>query len=278
MKSLNLCLFISTFVLLTSVDNYGQGLPVDNVSTSLPCLDKNFNVRVIMTVDSSTRAALMTEQQVDAILAEASYYFSPICVSLSSCSYDVLPNYAYNKLDSLRRVEEMGIVYHYPRRITLFIVNEVYGSECGYSYYDGLNSRNMARIFVELNCTDTPAQQIAHHVGSLLGLLDTNHRPTEELADGSNCATTGDRICDTPADPFGAWRDDEGNWREFANPNLAFYADGCEFIWEEKDDAGNFYNPNTTNMMSPYNCKCSFTREQFLRMVENYNNSNYIKY
>lgn len=257
---------------------YSQGLPVDDASKSLPCLDKNFNIRVIMTVDSATRVPLKTKTEVETILAEASEYFSPICVSFSSCSHDVLENYSYNKLNRENRIEEMGVVYHYPRRITLFFVNEVHGLDCGYSYHDGLSSNNMARIFVELKCGDDPAQQIAHHVGSLLGLLKTNEGRAEELADGSNCATTGDEICDTPADPYGMKRDTSGVWTLAPEPAKEGYVSGCDFIWKEKDDNGHFFNPNTTNMMSPYNCKCSFTREQFLKMVDNYYDSGHLKY
>lgn len=278
MKATNLYLIISLITYLALAKGIGQGLPLDNVSKSLPCLEKNFNVRVIMTVDSATRMPLKTSTEIDAILAEASQYFSPICVSLSSCSYDVLENYSYNKLANETRIEEMGIVYHYPRRITLFIVNEIEGFECGYSHYDGLNSRNQALIFVELKCGDNPAQQIAHHMGSLLGLLDTNHGLAEELVDGSNCASAGDQICDTPADPYGMKRDESGNWTVSEEPGTEGYTIGCDFIWEVKDDKGNYYNPNTTNIMSPYHCKCAFSREQFLRMVDNYNNSSQINY
>ena len=278
MKLRYLCLLVISLQYAAMEQYFAQGLPVDDVSKSLPCLDKNFNVRVVMTVDSATRQPLKTPTEVDEMLAAASEYFAPICVSLSSCSFEALENYSYNRLYSDTRIEEMGVVYHYPRRITLFIVNEVNGHDCGFSYYDGLNSRDRARIFVELRCGDNPAQQIAHHLGSLMGLLPTNYSLAEELADGSNCATAGDQICDTPADPYGAKRDSSGIWIPVPDPTKEKYTNGCDFIWQVKDNQGHFFNPKTTNMMSPYNCKCAFTREQFLRMVDNYHNSSHIKY
>lgn len=278
MKTQFLCLLVMLMTLLSSAKCLAQQLPINDVSKSLPCVDKNFNIRVIMTVDSTTRQPLLSHSQVDSILVKASEYFTPICMSFSSCSHDILENYSYNKLSKARRIEEMGIVYHYPRRITLFFVNEVYGNNCGHSYYDGLNSRNKARIYVELFCQDSPAVQIAHHVGSLLGLLETNHSAATELVNGSNCATAGDEICDTPADPYGVDRDTSGQWMINPKPNMNNYVDGCNFKWLRVDNKGEFYNPMTTNIMSPYHCKCSFTRGQFLRMVDNYNKSNYIKY
>ena len=272
---------IYLMALLTSLMTYSlsaQTIPVDNVSNSLPCLDKNFNVRVVIPVDSASRVPLLTEDEVDSLLQKASHYFSPICMSFTSCSYDVLANYSYGLIRRADRRQEMSILYHYPRRITLFVVQELDKGKCGYSILDGLNTRNKAQIFVSISCEDGLAEQFAHHMGTLLGLLDTNHDAGSELVNATNCQTAGDQICDTPADPYGMVRDTTGQWTAIQDSLLKDYTMGCDFVWNGKDENGEFFNPITTNLMSPYPCKCAFTREQFLKMVDNYDCTEHLKY
>lgn len=279
MKKPLLCLLITlTYFCLGQLS--AQTSAVDNLSCSLPCLNKNFNVRVVMTIDSSRREPLRTEEQVQAILREASTYFEPICVSLSNCDFHVIQdNYTYNSIDSEERRREMKIVYSYPRRVTILFVNKVTSDDCGYSEYRGLFSHNNAHIFVALKCSEPPALQIAHHMGRLLGLKDTNADNASELVDGSNCATAGDCICDTPADPYRMTRDSITNeWKLSNDFEPADYYDGCEFISELKDDNGDFFSPKTNNIMSSYPCKCSFTPMQFLRMVDNIQSTRRLMY
>lgn len=266
-------------IICFAVSAQAQTIPVDNVSNNLPCLEKNFNIRVVMTVDSTFRKPHLTDVQVDSLLEAASHYFSPICMSFTSCSYDVIPNYSYSKITRAARREEMAVVYHYPRRITLMVVQELDEGKCGYSKLDGLNTHNDAQIFVALDCDDGLAEQFAQHMGTLLGLLPTNYEVGTELVDGSNCQTAGDMICDTPADPFGLPIVDENAQRQIVPiDSLETYLHGCEFIWLGVDQNIEFYNPITTNMMSPYPCKCAFTREQFLKMLDNYDSTAYLKY
>jgi hypothetical protein len=232
-----------------------------------------------MTIDSASLLPLRTSEQVDTILEEANAYFKPICMSFSSCDYNIIDNYAYNYLDDTLRVKEAGIVFSLPRRINVFFVNKLIGEKCGYSYADGFFTDREAQIFIELSCSDNPAEQLAHHMGILLGLLETNTEAGEELVDGSNCSTAGDLICDTAADPYGAVRDSTNMWVQIAvSDPFIYYSPSCEFIWEELDDNGEFFTPQVSNIMSPYPCKCEFTREQYLKMVDNYNKSEIKQY
>ena len=256
----------------------GQNTALDNWSNNLPCLEKNFNLRVLMTVDSASRLPLRTQVEIDNILEKVSEYFQPICMSFSSCNYKVIENYSYNNLFDTLRVKEMGIVYGYPKRINLFFVNNVVNADCGYSYLGGFSTRREAQIYVELSCTDEPAEQIAQHMGRLLGLLNTNHEGYTQLANSDNCLTTGDRLCSTPADPYGYTRDANNVWKTLENPLSEKYYNDCEFIWEVVDDNGEYYTPSMTNMMSPYPCKCHFTEEQFRIMIGAYQTSPYKQY
>lgn len=243
---------------------------------SLPSVEKNFNLQVHMTVDSINKSPLLSFEQVEEILQLANHYFEPIGMSFSACDYNVIEkNYAYSDLKEMIRVKEIGVVYSLPRRINVFFVNSIIEDKCGFSYFNGFATDRNAQIFIELACGDGPAEQLAHHMGILLGLTETNRGEVMELVDGSNCAVAGDSICDTPADPFGMVRDSFNVWvRNTTIPNDSLrYFLGCEFVWEELDDNGEFFTPHTSNIMSPYPCKCEFTREQYLKMVFNYNKS-----
>ena len=242
---------------------------------TLPCLEKNFNLQVFMTVDSVNRLPLLVEEEVQIVLEEASTHFEPICMSFSTCDMVIIENYGYNMLDDDLRAKEAGVVFGLPRRINLFFVKKIFGNDCGFSNRNGFFTEKEAHIFIELGCTDSPSVQLAHHMGHLLGLLPTNFGQANELVDGSNCEIAGDQICDTPADPFGMIRDDNEAWKlyETGIDERPIYLRDCEFVWETKDNNGDFYMPHTSNFMSPYPCKCEFTFEQYLKMVDNFNAS-----
>lgn len=254
----------------------GQEAGLNDLSKNLPCIDKTFCLRVVMTVDSASRAPLVSQEDVTEMLDQAASYFEPICVDFDVCDFEVLPNYGYNDLFNKNRIREMGVLYGHTHRINVFIADKVHGDNCGYAPFGGFATATDARIYIELDCQDGPAEQMAKHMGTLLGLYDTNHNGYTELVDGSNCAIAGDSLCSTPADPFGFRRNLLGQWEDKASKEP--YYSGCEFIWEHQDDNEAFYTPSTTNIMSPYPCKCHFTYEQFEKMVETYNESLYKQY
>jgi len=101
---------------------------------------------------------------------------------------------------------------------------------------------------------------ISHEMGHALSLLhlkgSCNENPNE-----SNCASTGDYICDTPADP--------GVFEE----NILFDLNGNCIGWNGYSCSNlqydiNTYNPDLTNIMSQglSACKTSFSSQQGQRM------------
>tara|TARA_R110001592_G_scaffold119491_5_gene322650 strand:- start:2429 stop:2758 length:330 start_codon:yes stop_codon:yes gene_type:complete len=105
-------------------------------------------------------------------------------------------------------------------------------------------------------------------MGHYFGLPHTwagANAPGSELADGSNCTTAGDQICDTPADPFIEGTEGED-----------YVDDDCRFIDMQQDANGDYYTPDIGNIMSYYpdRCKCGFSHDQFWVMVNTYLNSN----
>lgn len=131
--------------------------------------------------------------------------------------------------------------------------------------------RNRDLICIGMRTVDN-GKTLVHEVGHFFTLLHTFNVNgcgggcrTEEMADGSNCATTGDLICDTPADP--------------ADPN---YIDvrTCRYYGDIKDERGNPYNPLINNFMSYYDACCDykFTPQQYaiIRKIAN-NYRHYLK-
>ena len=97
-----------------------------------------------------------------------------------------------------------------------------------------------------------------HEFGHYFGLYHTFDTSFGiELANGSNCKTSGDLICDTPADPY-----------SIASVTMDA---SCNLNPPTKDSNGEYYTPDGCNIMSYYNSPCNsfkFTTGQFNRMIE----------
>lgn len=140
-------------------------------------------------------------------------------------------------------------------------------------HYRGMyNSLNNTIIIIRHSTQTT----LAHEIGHYLGLYHP-HRNWEKgknkqeavsrtlkKGDKLNCECNGDYLSDTPAEP-----------------DLRFYTDkDCDYTGLLKDDWGDFYQPNTNNIMSyPSNsqCRSNFTTLQkavMLFTIHNLNISN----
>ena len=118
------------------------------------------------------------------------------------------------------------------------------------------------------NSCVTNDSSLAHELGHFFSLIHThgpdNNKMTTELADGSNCDTDGDGICDTPADPM------------LSCDNINNF---CEFTGIETDANGHAFNPDTGNVMSYSRkpCRNHFTNQQLARMYAFYHTTkNYL--
>lgn len=104
---------------------------------------------------------------------------------------------------------------------------------------------------------------IAHELGHNFNLIHTFEPTTpRELIDGSNCNTAGDKVCDTPADPY--------SWPEFPGASETCVS-GCPLGFScniIEASSGLQYNPLTSNIMSyyPSTCQTTFTTGQFTRV------------
>ncbi len=131
------------------------------------------------------------------------------------------------------------------------------GSACGYAY---LPEQELDRILISEEC-GLDGNTIAHEIGHYFDLLHTHgsvnsYTASEELVDGSNCSSTGDLLCDTPADPMLS-----------NNVNSS-----CVYTGSFRDANGQIYQPDTHNMLSYSrgSCRDSFSSGQHSRMANAY--------
>ena len=237
------------FLLLNS--NFVLGQSSFIFKEDLPCVNKQFNVFVHAV--NNYQYKTIKEDDVKEAIAYANDLFAPICVSFKFCEMDTVFNYYYNSLDS-DKMDELDVLYEQHNRINLFVIlggfPNPYIREVVTGSIDSLTGSNLY-----INSTGAFPQALGH----FFGLDYTFKGDKEELVDGSNCETSGDKICDTPADPYTLIR----------KPSK--YVDGlCRFIRLEKDPNGDFYQPDVTNIMSIFfGCHCKFSIEQYKRMAEN---------
>lgn len=140
--------------------------------------------------------------------------------------------------------------YSSKNMINLYLVNSIRMPQyeenvAGYAYMPG----GPDRLIISMpHLTD--GTTLIHEMGHFFGLMHT-HGPafkSDEKVDGSNCATAGDLICDTPADP-----------NIFGKVNRF-----CEYTGNIKDANGLLYQPMVNNFMSyaPSTCCNTFTHGQ----------------
>ena len=121
---------------------------------------------------------------------------------------------------------------------------------CGHAQFPG----GLDFVMLDNDCTIN-GSTFAHELGHYFYLLHTHETAVgAELVDGSNCTTTGDWLCDTPADPTLSSVVDAG---------------GCIYTGTATDANGDSYTPDVNNVMSYVTriCRYSFTSGQYSRML-----------
>ena len=244
--------FIAVLIILNTFAGKGQGMHDRN--KDLPCLNKQFNIYVHLIYNE--KRYLSTGKMYEAV-ESANKFFSPICVSFKICKIDTVFNYNYNILGPVKQLEELITLYGVKNRINLYVsTNSGVLGQYNYCYSIGtLDSiQQGASFFIGKE------GGFAHELGHYFGLEDTFKDSGRELVDGSNCKVKGDRICDTPADPY------------VPNTKISKYLTDCVYYYDKVDANGERYRPDVGNVMSYYlNCQCGFSYQQYMKIVENYN-------
>jgi len=121
---------------------------------------------------------------------------------------------------------------------------------CGYAYFPG-----GADVITMANSCATNGSTLSHEIGHYFNLYHT-HSTSQgtEYVNGSNCSTTGDLLCDTPADP---------------QLSTATVNTSCIYTGTATDPLGATYVPDPTNIMSysRKTCRNFFSPQQYARIA-----------
>ncbi|MCA0132340.1 T9SS type A sorting domain-containing protein [Winogradskyella alexanderae] len=200
----------------------------------------------------------LTEIQLnDAIATMNSIYVSAgleffLCDGINYINNDDYYTYESSEEGLLTSVNNVnGVINIY---FTNSITSSSGGSLCGYAYFPG----GPETILMANSCT-TNGSTLAHEMGHFFALPHTHGNSnvfasTEELVDGTNCESTGDFICDTPADP------------KLGFNNVNTNCDYTDFF--SQDANGDVYQPDPLNIMSysRKQCRTLFSPQQFARI------------
>lgn len=193
-------------------------------------------------VARSNQQDALSQTALNQAITELNEYFLPANVQFFLCSVRLIANDSY--FDFNKGLEsEITQQHNVDNTLNLYFVNNIVtnsGLVCGYAY---LPSADKDHIFLTNNCVENGTTHL-HEVGHYFGLFHTHgkyaNEPNLELVDGSNCTTTGDDVCDTPADP------------NVSNVN----DDNCNYTGSTKDANGDLYQPDPRNIMSYGNNHC----------------------
>ena len=256
-------LFLSTF--------FVKGQNLDTRQAPLPCVDKTFSVIAHIVLDSLGEPNI-TEDQIQESIDSANSAFSPICIGFEICEFKIIPNFQFDDLNlETTEFDEIQVQHHVANRINMFFISDFEQQMppyvCGFSNLGGITELLEGGLFIlKGDCMESGSKTVPRELGHFFGLMDTFEGNREEFVNGSNCATTGDLICDTPSDPF------------LVGDPISIYidpAEECRFILPLMDPNGEWYAPDVGNYMNfyPSECACGFTHEQYLRMAETFLNS-----
>ena len=200
----------------------------------------------------------MTAAEYYAALDKLNAEFALSCLEFYQCGpIDFINNTTYFDLEP----SESSYLFENHRDlgvINLYIVNSLPTSNGGICGQAGLGGTAGGTIYLAKSCV-TNGNTLEHEIGHHFSLMHThgasNDELTDELVNGTNCDTTGDGICDTPADP-----------------NLYGKVSNCNYIGNEVDANGDLFNPDEDLVMSyaPQSCRGRFSDEQYAAMYYHY--------
>ena len=224
------------------------------------CPNKTISLSIHVVLDTAG-IALTNPLQVQNSVDIMNLAYNPMCLQFKICKYDTVYESMYNVKTQEIYLRELTTKYNIKNTINIYYsssVTPLWGSLDGsYGLTTSANDNtrmndSLFKDFMIINYSDISA--ITHQMGHFFGLYDTfETKFGAELADGTNCSTTGDLMCDTEADP-----------QDLNDAN-------CHIVNRTRvDGKGDYYTPPICNHMGRYTasaCSKFFTPEQFNRML-----------
>jgi len=233
-----------------------------NTNHASPSFNLRIKFHVLRETDGSTGP---NASDVNAQVAFLSTHFGPHNISYTQDPINFIDNSNYvdnTYVDNLGGYVQFTKDVLYPahgatNRLDVFVWPEEFGFLAG----NAIAIPNDYMAISEVKFSAYWEDHIAHEIGHCLNLLHTHQNyqlncpnSAKEQVDGDNCATAGDRCCDTNA----SWNLDQCNW----NSSNCTYNDT-----NRKDCENAIYTPDLNNVMSYAGpCRSLFTLDQRNRM------------
>jgi hypothetical protein len=219
-----------------------------NTTVNIP-----IRVHIVMNIKG---LAGVTTSNINNSVVSANNYFKNAGLQFFVDSIDYVKDYNYSFVTYNYLKKELLTKYAISSRINLFLVDSIYmGTERSYGFTYFPDAIDSNYIYLDKNYVD--GSSLSAMLGHFMGLLSTHETlGGKELADETNCTSSGDFICDT-----------------YADPNLYnMVIDSCKYIGTNRDDAGKYYVPSVANIMSNSlpACKCILTPLQYRRIYYYY--------
>lgn len=264
------CLLIFIALLLTPAFAAGQGgscgtqvsaaqITLENTINILPVKPseslQHLNLELSVTVHiikNDQGAAGITNEAIQSAFDRLNIAFQPIRLKFRICNTLYVENYQYNAIQS-SNVKNLTIQHFSKNTINLYFASDVIDvNGTAVAGYTLMPAELKDVIFLDKDYI--AGNELIHQFGHFFNLYHTHEISFgKELVTDVNCNKTGDRCCDTPADPgIGGLIDNK-----------------CDYTGNLKDSKNQFYIPTTNNYMSVGNdaCRCVFTNDQFNRII-----------
>jgi hypothetical protein len=231
-----------------------MGIPSYSSCDVINRVERTLQVSLHSAVDSLGETNI-SNAQIDGALQQLNIDFAPCGLQFAYCFRDTMLNDRFDSLGVYWDYNEsiqMTSIHFEPNTINLYLVStlgiDALPDVAGLAGAGGI-------VMIEKSSYGFGSLVQAHEFGHYFSLAHTFEAAGSELVNGSNCATSGDGICDTAADP-----DPEGN-----------ADDECNYSGSVMQDPnGDWYVPPTDNIMSYYPCGRRFTVGQYNRMIAFY--------
>jgi hypothetical protein len=170
-------------------------------------------------------------------------------------------NAFYFDIDTVAEIDILRAVNVAPNAINIYfteVLDYEAGALCGISAF---TFSQIHAIAMRNSCTANPAgagnhSTFSHEIGHFFDLFHT-HEPAfgDEYADGSNCGSAGDLVCDTPADP--------------QLSTAVVDSATCAYTGSALDPQGDPYQPDPSQLMSYSlkHCRDHFSPESLDRAL-----------
>ena len=229
---------------------------------SLPQVNRTISIAAFIVKE---RNSPYFKTNLDSIVSILNVNFRPIALSFKICSKTIVNNFQFDNINPSLNTKDLTVQYAEQNTINLYLVSGLIdkkgSSVCGYTYMPGDTGKNY--IFMNKGCINSTS--LTHQLGHFFNLYHTNETEFgEELPDGTNCNTAGDRCCDTNASP---------------DLSITGMVTNCIYTGTVKRST-QLFSPSTKNMMALSSdiCRCNFSRTQFLRILQALNNyRNYLR-